>query len=693
MKGIALTASILIGVIHCYALQDSTQIVEGRALLMKGKEAVSAKQYDTAVQHLENAIKLFNTSESNKDEINGYYALAEVHYLNYSDSLALASLVAGEELAKKADDKFQLSKFMTRHANYLYRLGHNQQSIVMRQDAIELARACGNIVGESYALSNMGLVLKDMGRYDESFKALYEALKIRENNKEFSRRDISSVLLNIGHVLDVLGRSEEAGGYYQSALKLKAADGDSLGMARVYSNIAVILKNKKEYQKALAYIDSSNYIIAKSGLEDEYYVNYTNMGTLYKRMGDPAKGELFYNKALAIAQKTQSVQYEGDTYLNLATLKFEQKAYGQSISYLQKALQLTAYTRSPLSKYEVYGSLSEAYAGAGRMNEAYKNLLLSNQYRDSVFKAEQLTAIEETKAVYETEKKEQQIALQQAELSERAAEIQQTYIIIAALVVTVVLLSIIFLLVRSRYRRNQQLMKREKELSVQEAFIMASIQSQENERKRFAQDLHDGMGQLISALRLSLLSVNKDSSIEQRVEVVNKAEGLLNDMHREIRSIAFNLMPQTLVQHGLVPALKEMADRINASGQIVVRIDSYEIPARLAEVQEISLYRIIQEWINNVVKYANAKLIEVQLVGHESELAITIEDNGRGFDIKVLESSAGNGWKNIMSRMNLVKGAIDVDSQPGRRGTTLVLRLPMEIPVRKSEAATMNTTM
>jgi signal transduction histidine kinase len=148
-------------------------------------------------------------------------------------------------------------------------------------------------------------------------------------------------------------------------------------------------------------------------------------------------------------------------------------------------------------------------------------------------------------------------------------------------------------------------------------------------------------------------------------------------MHREIRSIAFNLMPQTLVQHGLVPALKEMSERINNSGQIIIRVTSFDIPHRLTEVQEISLYRVIQEWINNIVKYSGARTIEVQLVGHDQEITITIEDNGEGFDTVMLDASTGNGWKNIRSRVNLIKGVVDIDSQPGRRTTTLILRVPL----------------
>src|SRR5690606_12602139 len=114
---------------------------------------------------------------------------------------------------------------------------------------------------------------------------------------------------------------------------------------------------------------------------------------------------------------------------------------------------------------------------------------------------------------------------------------------------------------------KQQIAATEKELAIRETFIDATLQSQENERKRFAQDLHDGMGQLISSLRLMVSRLDKNATIEERLSIAERSESILNNMHTEIRSIAFNLMPQTLIQHGLVPALQEMALRLNDTGK------------------------------------------------------------------------------------------------------------------------------
>ena len=246
-----------------------------------------------------------------------------------------------------------------------------------------------------------------------------------------------------------------------------------------------------------------------------------------------------------------------------------------------------------------------------------------------------------------------------------------------------ILLIVISILLRSRYLRKQQLASQERVLAVQEAYIKATIESQESERKRVAQDLHDGMGQLISALRMTVSNLPAATGTEEKIKAVEKSEKILNDMHREVRAVAFNLMPQTLIQYGLVPALQEMASRLHESTGVVVKISSFDLQQRLSEVQEISMYRIVQEWINNVLKYAEATKIEVDLVADDDEIRLTIEDNGKGFDPNTLISADGNGWKNIQSRTGLLKGAINIDSTPQRKGSTLMIHFPIALSAIK----------
>ena len=201
--------------------------------------------------------------------------------------------------------------------------------------------------------------------------------------------------------------------------------------------------------------------------------------------------------------------------------------------------------------------------------------------------------------------------------------------------------------------------------------VTAVIASQEEERKRFAADLHDGLGQIISAVRLSLSKENPQQS------TVDHALALLNDMNVEIRNIAFNLMPQALMKDGLEQALQEFATRMNRTGKVHVSVQSFKVDTQLGTEQKIALYRVCQEWVNNVVKYGKGQNISIQLVQHIEELMLTIEDDGKGFDTNLLVLGQGNGWRNINSRIGLIKGTIEIDSEPGRQGTTVMISIPL----------------
>ncbi|HTH55372.1 MAG TPA: sensor histidine kinase, partial [Cyclobacteriaceae bacterium] len=404
---------------------------------------------------------------------------------------------------------------------------------------------------------------------------------------------------------------------------------------------------------------------------------HNNLADIYTQLSKYDSALVNIKRALEIRKSINDYQGIVSSLNSLGQLEMRLNHFDNAERFLLQARDSANAKKLVVEQKKIYYSLYELYREKGNTVKALDNYVKFTAVKDSLLNESSHKQITELQVQYETEKKEQQIALQHSQLGESQARLQVTYIVIALLAVSVVAAIVIYVLARSRHRRTHALLLKDKELSVREAFIQASIASQENERKRFAQDLHDGMGQLISSLKLLLRRPDKLTTTEDRVNMMNEAEGLLDDMHREIRSIAFNLMPQTLIEYGLAPALKEMADRLTSSGRIIIRVEAFDLPERLSELQEVSLYRIIQEWINNVIKYAHATVIEVQLVGHEEEISLTVQDNGNGFDPSVLENTSGNGWKNVRSRSNLIKGSLDLDSREGRAGTTLLLTIPL----------------
>jgi signal transduction histidine kinase len=440
-----------------------------------------------------------------------------------------------------------------------------------------------------------------------------------------------------------------------------------------YNNVAISYG-------AIGKLDSATYFIHKGitaaeksndmqSLANGYFI----LGTIYSNAGQYSRAIEQYVKAKPYREKVGNPLFIVSDLYSISQLYYKSGEYKKGIAAGQEALALANKYQLTLKFEGTYESLARNYEGIGDFKSASKYFHLWALAKDSVYQNANTSAIAEMQTRFETEKKEQTLAIQKIQLEKQSADLKLTYVIIASLAVALIFIVFVFALLRSNA-------KRERELLLQQAHIHATIHSQENERRRFARDLHDGMGQLISVLRIALHGIQSDSTLEERVAVVNKAEKLLTEMHNEIRSIAFNLMPQTLIQYGLVPALKEMALRLSDE-KTVVKITSLDLPERLTDLQEISLYRIIQEWLNNIIKYARATKIEIQLIAYDDEMNILIEDDGVGVNMIELENSKGNGWRNINSRVNLIGGTIEVDSMSTRKGTTVIVRVPSKIEI------------
>jgi signal transduction histidine kinase len=136
-------------------------------------------------------------------------------------------------------------------------------------------------------------------------------------------------------------------------------------------------------------------------------------------------------------------------------------------------------------------------------------------------------------------------------------------------------------------------------------------------------------------------------------------------------------MPEQLINEGLSTALKEYAFRISKQNNIAIEVNTFGVEKRLNQSVEVNIYRIIQEWINNVIKYSGAKNLTIQLTGYENEINILIEDNGKGFEKEILEKSKGWGWKNIKSRLEAINGVLEIDSREGFSGTSFIIDLPV----------------
>ncbi|MEQ8244570.1 sensor histidine kinase [Fulvivirga sp.] len=574
-----------------------------------------------------------------------------------------------------------------------------------------------------------------------NFYALYSAnfdnaIRLMEVAQQLSLKNgwqekEANALMYFGIAHSLRGNYEKALKSYFSASEIFQKISDFNGIARLYNEISVIYRHQGHMQRAYAALDKAEAAALAANNLEQLGTNYGMRGNILSKKGDIDSAQVYFQKVMDIRVELSDSVGLGYVLLDFANYHFAKgnlemsdlyikqstdirvklddiqgvaenehligknffslQQYSTAIDHFLKSNELANRAGYPWLIRQNYDWLQLCYAKLKNYEAAYFNELKYREFNDSLFNINKTTAIEELQTKYETEKKDQQITLLDQENKLQQATNQRNRSIITTLFIGVLLLILVFYLWRVRIHIRQQEVLNEQKMRLREAQIHAVINSEEKERKRFASDLHDSMGQLVSALTMNIQGL-KDASNDKMVrsEIVDNSTTLLNDIQHEIRNIAFNLMPLVLSNEGLIPALQELSARINKSNRVKADVQSFGLKERFNEVFEISLYRILQEWISNVLKYAAATEILIQFTEHDNEVIITVEDNGEGFDLQSFEHSKGNGWRNINTRLNLIHGTMDIDSQKGRKNTTLTLTID-KIQAYKPVSVALNT--
>jgi signal transduction histidine kinase len=236
------------------------------------------------------------------------------------------------------------------------------------------------------------------------------------------------------------------------------------------------------------------------------------------------------------------------------------------------------------------------------------------------------------------------------------------------------------LLVHSQYRRyrlRQESKMKSALILQQELAAKAVIEAEENERQRIARDLHDGIGQMMSAAKMNLSAFESQISFasEEQRQSLQKVISLVDESCKEIRTVSHIMMPNALLKNSLASAIKDFVDKIS-NRDITAIVYTEGLDQRLDANTETVLYRVIQECVQNAIRHAGATRLDISMVRDKEGISGTIEDNGKGFDPSLKNGSAGIGLKNIISRIDFLKGTVDFDSAPGR-GTVVSLFVPL----------------
>ncbi|MDB4292453.1 histidine kinase [Maribacter sp.] len=487
---------------------------------------------------------------------------------------------------------------------------------------------------------------------------------IAENESVALEMDAKNALafLNI-----VNGDTDQAIENYLKALKLATELKAHRLKSKIYANLSYCYMEKEEYRKAIA--------IGKNALEDSRnnsfnpkYIIPSNIGSGYQLLKQHDSAIHYFKLSHRLASDSGVKLHIATADYDIGSFYYDKKEYKQGISYYLKSYHLSDSIQSYPAIARVSKQLSKAYEILGDYKNSLHFLQRHQIIKDSLSERSKQKKLEEFQTKYATKEKEEKILFLDKENSLKAAIITQKES--QRTVLWVIFIGILALLSFGMWGWHR--MNRKKLLSKQENLRYKSIiETEQKERKRIAQDLHDSLGQTISAIRMktAILPINKEQKLDHE-----KLLKQVDHAYDELRNISHNIMPDTLIKLGLVPAIRELITELAVENILTIELQAEEPIGNLSEDQNINLYRIIQEILSNTIKHAQATLVDVILENKNKHLALRIIDNGKGMDPKKIDLSKGMGWRNIVSRVTLISAKMDVKSKPNL-GTTISIIL------------------
>jgi len=478
----------------------------------------------------------------------------------------------------------------------------------------------------------------------------------------------------IGYIYFRQGNINESGNYYVLYLGMSERARDSLSIADAYTSIGEVKAAGHHSAEALSSLFSAYRLYDHmKDTERLVYASY-KISQVYKGMQE-------YDLALVFSMKTLKEMERGLPRYN----EYDRASYYinagdiyKDLSVLDEAVQMTHYglaiarrIRHRENVEDAWHTLADIYALQHRWDSAYFYHTLYSALKDSISNDQTRRKIEEIHEHYAVDKKDKEIVLQKEQLAHQ--RLLRNIFVFASICL------IAFILLLYNRRRLKQRADHEVELNRQRNDLFGTIiMAQDSERKRIAQDIHDTLGSMLSAAKLNLSALDDNGSpfTPEQGKRYRTGLKLLDEASVELRNIARNILPGGLSKISLPAAVKGLLDTITASSGLKINYSVYGYEERLPEAVEISIYRILLELINNVIKHSGASLLTIQMIRYPKYINIVVEDDGAGFDPK-LPLGQGMGLNNIRSRVMYLKGTIDIDSKKGA-GTTILIEIPSE---------------
>lgn len=648
----------------------------------------------------------------------GFSTISLHAQLKYTDSLK-------QELNKKNIPDSVRAEILIELGNNLY-LSDKQEAKKYFIDLYNLAQSNDNPFYEGRACSGIGDIYYEKSSYDSAMyyylladslyaidtsqiskesrasnKASIANIEIMHNNYELAAqyytqaihimqksdaenkwKVIGNLYEGLGSIYHDLGQFDKGLDYDLKALEAHKKQTNNLlltGMLELY--VAGDYTDLKKMSDAKSHLVSADSISKQLESNTFYYQLYSEWGRFYQKSSLLPQAVDNFQKSLSYAKELGDKFKIMNAYRMIGFAYRDMQEYPKSAEALKEALNLTNELKNFRLKSETLKKLAFVEAKQHHDFEAVQYYQQYINLSDSLNEAETKKQINEIENKYQAKQKQDSILVLQKNNLIQSLALNKRKNINNALVLGFILLVLIGMLIYLNLRHRHYILKQnellhkqriqELEKEHQLVAMQSVLKGQEEERSRLAKDLHDGVGGLLSGVKLSLSTMKGNVFLsEQNAQSVNVVIEQLDQSIAELRRVSHNMMPEALIKFGLKEALENYCENINLSGPLKVKLQTYGLENRMEQSTEIVVYRMVQELLNNVIKHAEATNVLVQLTRAEERFSLTVEDDGKGFDGSKVDGKEGAGIANIKARAEYLNGTVDIQSAPGE-GTSV----------------------
>ena len=552
---------------------------------------------------------------------------------------------------------------------------------------------------------NLSVLFKELKKYDDAITYGNNAIAIFKTLG--LPIDVGKVYVNFGLIANRQKNYPLAEKYFDDAIKLFKGTTYTKGLAAAYNNRGLVLKNQNKINEALANYQASYELALSTKNKQLQAISLTELGDLAMMNKDYVASENYLLQSLKIAQEIQYLELEKDANETLANLYKEKGDYEKAYVY---QIKFSSISDSMLAKdkIKIIENVKGKYETEKKQlkinllskSDSIKSLQIENQRIDIIDNllniSNQKLAIsiadlqlkengliikskEETilQNKLDAQQKQQRIAQLSNEKKIKELELTKKNNAIIGISVFTLLLALSGYLFYQRKQTQQQAMLQQEIFKQQDIAMQGILEAEEKERKRIASDLHDGVGQLMSAAWLNLKAFNEQATLTpEGQQLFDKSLVLVDESCKEVRSVSHNMMPNALLKKGLVNAVREFIQQISGN-KLSINLQTDGLQKPIANHIEMVLYRVIQESVNNVIKHAEASNLDISINQEIDGIDVMIEDNGKGFDAGKAVANDGIGLNNIKNRVQYLKGTVEWNTAPGN-GTLVAIHIPIE---------------